>query len=390
MWTRLRDWWRGHPHGADVTTAAAVFLAAVVIRPDGPTSPSGIESGTAWLLAAACLALVWRRSQPVAVWAIATATGFLGVVTADGPSPVVLPAFVAVYTVATHRRRAVAIAAAMTTALAMVVALVITESSAASSPTTYAVLAWGGLAAAIGIAVRSQRALLAAAEERARRAEQSRDEEAQRAVTEERLRIARELHDVVAHHISVINVQAGVARHLLPADPVQAQEALGHIREASQVVLGEMSTILGLLRSPDDASAVSPAPGMEQFDALVDSTRRAGLQVTVRSTGTVVELPPLLDLTVYRLLQEALTNARKHGTGTVDLDLRWAHDLITLDVRNAIATTQGGGTGHGLIGMRERVASVGGRLTVNDDGVFHVHAELPLAGASAPSIMEIQ
>jgi signal transduction histidine kinase len=263
----------------------------------------------------------------------------------------------------------------------MIGALVVAQPEALKSPTTYAVLAWGAMATAVGIAVSSQRAVVAAAEERAARAEASRDEEARRAVTEERLRIARELHDVVAHHISVINVQAGVARHLLDDNPEMAGEALGHIRESSQVVLSELSTILGLLRSPHDDPTTAPAPGLDQLDALIDSVRRSGVTVTVRSTGQRPELAPVVDLTAYRLTQEALTNARKYGTGVIDLDLVYDTDQLIIDVRNRIAAgVDATRTGHGLIGMRERVAAVGGQLDTgaHSDGSYSVHAVLPI------------
>jgi signal transduction histidine kinase len=380
-WGRLRGWLRSHPLAADAILAAAVFVVAITVRPEGPGFMEPVTAATISLLALSCASLVLRRQFPLPVWGFTTLIGVAGVIIAAGPSAVVLPAFVGVYTVATQRSRSNAIVAALVTVLAMVVALVIAQPEALQSPTTYAVLAWGGMATAIGIAVRSQRAIVAAAEERALRAEASRDDEARRAVTEERLRIARELHDVVAHHISVINVQAGVARHLLDENPTMAGEALGHIRESSQVVLSELSTILGLLRNPGDDTTTAPAPGLDQLDALIDSVRRSGVTVTVRSTGPRPELAPVVDLTAYRLTQEALTNARKHGTGVIDVELAYDTDQLILDVRNRIAAgVDATRTGHGLIGMQERVTAVGGQLDTGAraDGTYTVHAVLPI------------
>jgi signal transduction histidine kinase len=380
VWTRPRTWLRAHPLVADALLALTVFAVALMVRPEGPGFMTPVTTATVSLLVISCASLVLRRRYTLAVWGFTTLAGVAGVVTAPGPSAVVLPAFVGVYTVATQRSRRTAIATATATVLLMVLALIIALPDALQLPTTYAVLAWGGMATAIGIAVRSQRAIVAAAEERALRAEASRDEEARRAVTEERLRIARELHDVVAHHISVINVQAGVAKHLLDDDPAQASEALGHIRESSQVVLSELATILGLLRHPGDDSTTAPAPGLDQLDALIDSVRRSGVSVSVRSTGARPDLAPVVDLTAYRLIQEALTNARKYGTGTAEVELAYQQEVLTIDVRNRIADgTHTDSLGHGLIGMRERVAAVGGQLNTGaqGDGTFAVHAVLP-------------
>ncbi|MFN8168337.1 MAG: histidine kinase [Candidatus Nanopelagicales bacterium] len=252
----------------------------------------------------------------------------------------------------------------------------------------YTLVAVSAMACAIGFAVRSNRALLAAAEERARVAEQTREEEAQRRVTEERLRIARELHDVVAHHIAVINVQSGVARHLLTTDPHAAAEALGHVRDESAVVLAEMSTVLGLLRGDAGGAAADaqPAPGLAQVDALVDSVRRSGTTVTLRTSGSPRELTPSTDLAAYRIVQESLTNAGKHGHGPASVAVEFRDDALVIEVANEVApgaATAGSDGGHGLVGMRERVAAVGGTLDAGarPDGRFVVHAELPV-GAS--------
>ena len=244
-----------------------------------------------------------------------------------------------------------------------------------------ATVAVSGAAAAVGVAVRSQRAALAAAQDRAHQAELTREEEAERRVTDERLRIARELHDVVAHHISVINVQAGVARHLMDADPGQARTALGLVREASKTVLSEMSAVVGLLRTQDEDAPTEPAPGLSRVPALVESVRRAGLELSWTSTGDPHPLPPICDLTAYRVVQESLTNAVKYGTGSADLVIDHRPEAVTIEVRNPVDPTRTAspGAGHGLIGMRERVEAVSGLLVTGPDGAggFTVHAEVP-------------
>jgi signal transduction histidine kinase len=249
---------------------------------------------------------------------------------------------------------------------------------------TVTLMAIFGAAAAVGVAVRSQREAVEAAEARARQAEATREEEAERRVTDERLRIARELHDVVAHHISVINVQAGVARHLLDQQPEQARNALTLVREASRTVLAEMSTVLGLLRTGEDEHPTEPAPGLDRVGDLVDSMRRAGLAVTSRTEGQPYRLPQIADLTAYRVVQESLTNALKHGAGTAELTVDHQPSAVVIEVRNPARTDTApspspGRVGHGLVGMRERVASVDGQFAAgpDPDGSFTVRVEIP-------------
>jgi signal transduction histidine kinase len=220
-----------------------------------------------------------------------------------------------------------------------------------------------------GIDVRYYRQYVASIVERAVRAERTREEEARRRVAEERLRIARDLHDVVAHHISVVNVQAGVARHLMDTHPEQARTALGLVRDASKTVLTELSAVLGLLRAEDGTSPAEPAPGLSRLPSLVESVRGAGLDLELRCTGQSCELAPVNDLTAYRVVQESLTNALKYGSGRARLLVDHAPGGVTIDVVNPLApdrpATSGG---HGLIGMRERLDGVNGWLIAGPDG----------------------
>lgn len=369
---RVREWLVGRPFAVDVLVAAfAVLLglAPTLVGPDRSEFGLEFNAWSAPLVVLASGALVYRRSRPQTVWIVTVALG-LAVMMIDGePSPAYLPAIIALYTLACLSAFRVTVVAAIVTALVpFVVALVRTESDVTD---TFAggLTAWCLLAAASGVAVRSKRAAVAEAHERARQAEATREEEAQRRVAEERLRIARELHDVVAHHVSVINVQAGVAGHLLRTDPDKAAEALAHVREASQIVLREVPGLLGLLRS-DDALERAPAPGLGEVAHLIEAARRSGLDVTWRTTGHPTALSPGADLAAFRVLQEALTNAARHGSGGAMVTFTYDDVGFSLEVRNqrdrgvAPPHTER----HGLVGMRERVASVGGELTVGPDG----------------------
>jgi signal transduction histidine kinase len=370
---RARAWPARHAIASDSLVGLVVLgvaLSAFVIGPPRRGDPD-LEL-TPWMLTltvAASAVLVLRRRRTGAVWIATVTLGLVAMLVSGGPSPAYIPAIVALYTLATLFPLRLTLISSVVTALAPA-AILVAQSGFSVDAFVYGLTAWCGLAAVSGIAVRSQRAVVAAAHERARQAEATREEEAQRRVAEERLRIARELHDVVAHHISVINVQAGVAGHLVRSDPDRAVEALGHVREASQIVLSEVPGLLGLLRTADDQLVRSPAPRLADADELVEAARRSGLDVTWRTTGSPVTLAPGADLTAYRVLQEALTNAARHGCGRAVG--RVAHDSegCTLEVRNERRPqdTAAGSERHGLMGMRERVAAVGGELTVGPQG----------------------
>jgi len=370
-------WLREHPLAGDTLLALALLGLIAFARHDVPRVPDELTRVAAVL---GCAVLVVRRRFPVAVWGVTLGLAVLGLVSAEGPTPVVLPAIVGLYTLASLRPRRTGLLAAVVSGMTLVVTVVLSLGSTWSSPEPWAVLAWSGMPAAIGDAVRSQRAIIAAARERVARAEATREEEAQRRVVEERLHIARELHDVVAHHIAVITVQAGVAGHLLDSEPAQAREALDHVRSAGQTVLSEMSTILGVLRENPDEER-HPAPGLAGVDDLVVDARRSGLAVMVRVSGTPVALPPVVDLAAHRLVQESLSNARKHGSGAAVLAIAHTADRVTIDVTNPVPPDRPATLpGHGLVGMRERVTTAGGLLEVGPlpDRSFRVHAELPV------------
>ena len=211
-----------------------------------------------------------------------------------------------------------------------------------------------------------------------------RDAAARAAVAEERSRIARELHDVVAHSVSVMTVQAGAARHTLDPADTDMCEALESIETAGRQALVELRRLLGILRRADDEPALSPVPSLAQIDGLIAQVREAGLPAILRVEGDCLPLAPGVDLAAYRIVQEALTNSLKHGRpNSTQVIVRYGRHHLDLDiVDDGPPALPGKGTGHGLIGMRERATLYGGTLDVGPrpEGGFRVHARIPLNG----------
>jgi signal transduction histidine kinase len=391
-------WVRAHPRVVDVVLAAVALAVAVAGADDraqrGPDDDlrgavdlsAGHTAGVVVLLVLAAVALLLRRDRPVPVaGVVAAATAGTALLGAGDPL-VCAPLLLAMVTVGRRRTPLMTSVVFLGAGLAYLLALAAAQGAfldqRGDSPALSA-LALAGAAAAAGSALRGQRSALDAAHARAAQAEATREEEAQRRVTDERLRIARELHDVVAHHIAVINVQAGVARHLLTSDPEQARAALGLVRDASKTVLTELSSVLGLLRTEDGGAPAEPAPGLTRLPALVDSLRGAGLDLTWSTTGPARPLPAIADLTAFRVVQEGLTNALRYGTGTATLLVEHRPEGVTVEVRNPLhpapPTTGRQGGGHGLIGVRERTEAAGGWSTAgpNGDGDWVLRAGVP-------------
>jgi signal transduction histidine kinase len=385
VFTKAVRWLRGnavrHPLLIDAVLGAllaapAVLAAASSHHPADLPNPGGVGVGVIAWVAVAC-----RRLWPVPVLLVTAVTAVALTLLVGSQQPALMIALVVcVYTVASglDRRRIRLTAAAV--ALPLYLAATSTSDSSWWAPQNLGVLAWIGMAAAVGDAGRSRQAYVAEVEQRARSAEQSREEEAHRRVVLERVRIARELHDVVTHHIATISVQAGAARHVLLQQPQVADVALEHIRRASDTVLRELASVVGVLRQVDDLDD-GPVPGLARLLDLLGTARTAGLEVDHREHGAVRDLPAVVDLAAYRILQEALTNAQRYGTGSACLTVRYAGDQVTLDVTNVIGTPGSPG-GFGLLGMRERAAAAGGTLAAGPeaDGRFRVRAVLPAAG----------
>ena len=221
------------------------------------------------------------------------------------------------------------------------------------------------------------------AEERAARAEREREEEARAAVAEERTRIARELHDIVGHSVSVMTVQAAGVRSLLKPEQEREREALQVIEQTGREALAEMRRLVGVLRRPEEAPALAPQPSLEHVDKLVAQAREAGLPVELRVEGDPVELPAGVDLTAYRLVQEGLTNAIKHANAErAEVIVHYRNGTVELTIIDDGSGDGGGESGgHGLVGMRERVSVYGGSLDAGPrpDGGYELHATLPVA-----------
>ncbi|CAM5232927.1 histidine kinase OS=Streptomyces microflavus OX=1919 GN=G3I39_05275 PE=4 SV=1 [Streptomyces microflavus] len=318
---RARRWLRDHPLAFDATLAFCVLIAMICGSFADPGKGHGPTFGTrtpevfsVLLMVLAASALVLRRRHPMAVLAVTgglTATEYIFM---DPPAPVVMSTVIALYTVASRTDRPTTWRVGLLTMGVLTVAAMVFGSTPWYSQENLGVFAWTGMASAAGDAVRSRRAFVDAIRERAERAERTREEEARRRVAEERLRIARDLHDVVAHHIALVNVQAGVAAHVMDKRPDQAKEALAHVRDASRSALNELRVTVGLLRQSGDPEApTEPAPGLAVLDELVTTFRNAGLPVEVAGADRGPKLPAAVDLAAYRVIQEALTNVRKHA-----------------------------------------------------------------------------
>jgi signal transduction histidine kinase len=234
-----------------------------------------------------------------------------------------------------------------------------------------------------GDRTRLRRERLAELEERALRAEREAERERRLAAAEERTRIARDLHDSAGHAINVILVQAGAARLLAEQDPARSREAIETIEEVARETLGDIDQLVRALRDDGVDPGVEPSPGLAALDTLAERHRSSGLDVTVRVAGTGRSLAPGVDRAAYRILQEALTNAARHGRGSAEVEVEFGSTALQLTVtnsaRNGALVADGGG--HGIVGMRERASLLGGTLVAGaTDGVFRVRAHLPYAG----------
>ncbi|MGW0372994.1 sensor histidine kinase [Streptomyces coeruleorubidus] len=394
---RSRDaWWR---EAAITATAFAFCLLGGVMQVDDTLSA---PRATAYVIAVvSCAVLPVRHRAPLAALAATTAVGVLVpplglLLTPLIVAPAVITAYS--YSLAARTERRAAGAVLLTSAVLVASIPLFGDLSWKDASRMGVVAVFPLVAGVLGHSVRNRRAYLAAVEERARRAEESRDSEARRRVAEERLRIARELHDLVAHQITLANAQATVAAHLFDARPEQTRKSLEELVGTTADALDDLRATVGLLRQAGDASA-EPAPGLSRLPALLDSFRRAGLVVSVHQEGTARPLPPGVDLTAYRIVQEALTNVTKHaGTGSARVHLAWSRDRVTITVADdgesartapPVSTGPSASTaadrppGYGLIGMRERATAVGGHLSAGrrPEGGFLVSTRLPLPPA---------
>jgi signal transduction histidine kinase len=402
---RWRKAARRHPFAMDVVVAATLAAAAVIDNAANTWHDGWTLNGPAILVtvAGAYGAVLGRRRWPVAASAATVAAAAVYTTLSSLYWWIVPAPMIALYhlAVTTNDRRRLLAAGGLTALVLVGVPTLVTwwDAGWPHGGRHAAVVAACGLALAAGDATRSRRAYLAEVQERAHRAEHDREQEARRRVTEERLRIARDLHDSMGHHIALINAQAGMAEHVFHDQPATALEALGHIRQASRAALDDLRDTIGLLRAPGEPAAPTEPPvGICGISDLVASFQRSGMRVEHEVDGLVRPLPPAADLTAYRVVQESLTNVRKHAEGAA-ARVRLSFEPETLHVLvedegnsrpppppDAGSPPARNGAGHGLAGMAERVSAVGGSLDAGSrpGGGFRVSAVLPLAGSGQP------
>lgn len=385
-----RAWLGAHPVVADALTSAFLALTFLIVTAfehsypfDGkhPDLLSGI------IASVIVLSLTLRRRMPVAVFGFVLAGSVTLIVL--GYAPMLGPAIaylIAVYSVASHRGLATSLPLGAFGLLAYIVSMAVEGYrfwQLASNSVLFVGVWW------VGRSLRLRRAYLDELEARARRLERAREADSRAARAEERSRIARELHDVVAHHVSVMTVQAGAARRILHRDPESVQDALSTIEQMGRTALGEMRRLVGVLRTEAEPvrTELSPQPGVHDVSGLVDQLRETGLQVQLWIEGESRSLSPGVDLAAFRLVQEALTNTLKHAgpQARAWVRIQYADRQLEVEVeddgRGLVAGLgRAGSNGHGLVGMRERVALYGGDLRIGprSGGGFEVRARFPL------------
>ena len=376
----------------DGSAALIIFVSMAVKLASPGHLPAGQNPTTPldWALAVLIVApLVTHRRFPRASVAVCLAA-VVGYAALRPPAYPGLAVFVLMFDITLHSRRRVVLTALFASAAAITLSLWLQPRSVAST--------WTWVASELGIAVawlaaenlRSRRARWSELQARAERLEREREEEARRAVTEERLRIARELHDVIAHSMSVIAVQSAVGNHVIDTQPDEARQALAAIESTSRSALTEMRRLLGVLRQEGEPrGSLTPAPGLGDLTFLVTQVQDAGLRVWIHVDGQRGPVPPGVDLSAYRIIQEALTNVIKHAaTSSANVTIRYRAGSVTVEITDQGPAASGAdipparpGTGHGIIGMRERVAVFGGEFAAGPrpDGGFGVRACFPIA-----------
>ncbi len=374
-----------------VDVSIVLGLAAIVVEESWPRVPADAQDSTSTLLPlligfATVIPLLWRRRAPVPVVIAVTATAFATAVLFRTESSATFFAFLlAVFSAGAHSRSLEASLAGLGAIVFFLVVMAWTEGEIQPWSILMGAMMTGTWIA--GETLRRRAVLTADLQARAAQLERERDEEAQRAVAEERVRIARELHDVVAHSVSVMVVQAAAARRIMDSRPDAARESMESIESTGRQALAEMRRLLGVLRSGDEeALARAPQPTLDYLPRLIEDIREAGLPVEVRVEGEPRPLPPGVDLSAYRVVQEALTNALRHaGPARASVVVRYGQDDVEIEVTDdgrGVPEDAGaaGGPGHGLVGMRERVALFRGEFQAGpgDGGGFAVRARLPV------------
>ena len=375
---------------AAVGVGVAVLLLVGALTGDGPPwidNPRPVDAVAVGLIAVVAVALALRRRYPVSVLVVLNAAT---VAWSAGQYPgrlIMLAPLIACYTLAALRGWRWGLGGTVVTAITVLVAIRVAfgaDEPAGLAGSTFWITATTGTA---GTAVGYYRALLAATRAQLARETQTREEQARRRAVEERLRIARELHDVFGHTMATISVQAGVGIHLLQQRPSQAVEALTTIKQISDQGLADVKTILGILRADNDPDQPrTPRGGLDQLDALLDPVRAAGVQPELTVHGSARPLPAAVDLAAYRIIQEALTNVLRHARArTARLDLCYEPSQVVIRILDDGTGAKpgqaaaNGQEGHGISGMRERALALSGQFSAgpHPDGGFQVRCALP-------------
>jgi signal transduction histidine kinase len=379
-------------------TAALLLAGGLLACAAGNEATGSYVNGTAVVIAlAACAPIVLRRNRPMLALVLTVAGCHVALATFKPQATVLAPIGLVLYSVAVTGTLRRTVAVAIVSLALTVVAMAIFSDASLLRLEMLEKLGLVLLPLVAGEAIREKRAYLAERAERQRRAEREREEEAERRIEHERLRIAREVHDVVAHSMVAINVQAGVAAHLADRRPEAAREALRDIKRASGDALRDLRATLGVLRDGEEAAPVAPAPDLAAVHELAEPLRAAGIDVRVDvDVERCRDVPTALGRAGYRIVQEALTNILRHSRGTAArVGITVAGDRLHIEVVDdgpcedepvAVgAPVPAGGSGNGLRGMRERAAAVGGSVEAgpHDGGGWRVRARLPLQVAPA-------
>jgi signal transduction histidine kinase len=379
----------------DATVALVAFALTLALLGFGNGTSRGLDPLGGVLAALACFPLVAPRRAPLAVLAVTTAASALlnGLGYPLGPpfGPTVALFFVATDE-RTRRRMPQTAAVVLGLFAAHIAATAAAHNGFPTSPVLFGIVVWGG-AWVIGDQLRQRRQRLAEHAERARRSERETERERRLAAAEERTRIARDLHDSAAHAINVILVHAGGARLLQQRDPEAVRAALTTIEEVARETIGEIDQLVRGLREDgactDSEEAIELPTGLAALETLAERLRAGGVTIEIRYSGTRRPLARGLDQAAYRILQESLTNAARHGSGRADVEIAYAESGLELTVTNPSAPGANGDaadSGHGILGMRERAALLGGSLEAGRaDGRFRVHARLPYMGGEEDS-----
>ncbi len=386
-----RRWFTVDERRKDLAVATLTVAVAVALLAATPE-----EYDTGWPDVAAGVGafvlVALRRRRPLVLLGVALAWSALHAAIWDRPSVMVFAVFVLLGTscIQLERTPAIVLGAAVA-AILYALALVINDELEPGDGRVLIAVVWTAAAVGVADAVRSWRRYRVSAAAEVRAALLAAEAQAGQQVSEERLAIARELHDLLAHNLSVMNVQTGAALHLLHSDADRAEEALLAARDAGRTVLDELRDLLAVLRRDSDGGApVASLPKIDDLPALIATMRSAGLKVAWTDTGDRLGLAPAVSLAAYRIIQEALTNAAKHGAGTATLRTEWRSDQLVITVANPMPNVTGervvSGGRHGLIGMRERAVGNGGCLEAGPvDTSFRVWARLP----AVPGRMEL-